>query len=118
MATAMCRALATAALCVVAGIGTASTPSQPKTNTADAPAHLSPRPLFKKNKKTKKKHAHTHTHKAQEKEEKAQAHTHKAQEKAQSTLSRQQPIITAAYALSICASPHAPASAHTAQTAA
>jgi hypothetical protein len=58
-------------------IGTASTPSQPKTNTADTPAHLSPRLLFKKNKKPKKKHAHTH--KAQEKEQKAQAH------KAQST---------------------------------
>jgi hypothetical protein len=91
-ATAIGRALATAALCVAATTATASTPSQPKTNTADAPAHLSPRLLFKENKKNKKKHAHTH--KAQEKEQKAQAHTHQAQEKqektqAQSTLSRQ-----------------------------
>jgi hypothetical protein len=72
-ATAMCRALATAALCVVAGVGTASTPSQPKTNTADAPVHLSPRLLFKKKRKTRKS---THTHTKHKKKNKKHKHTH------------------------------------------
>jgi hypothetical protein len=61
----------------VAGVGTTSTPSQPKTNTADAPAHLSPRLLFKK----KRKSTHTHTkHKKKNK-----THKHKKNKKNTST---------------------------------